>query len=283
MKPATALVLLTLALPMVAHTASAQDALERLERQLFPEGPAAPPAERGFLGLTTDDRAEAGQGTRVVKVRPGGPAETAGLRAGDLITAAGGAPVRSNENLAPVLRQAAPGARLPFDVVRENQTLKIEVVVGRRPPPGALGITSKWHHDPTRRLQGALVVLVPPGRPAAEAGLKPGDLIVALDGEPLDDFQELSDRLATCLSGDAVELSLYRGNEMQRVQVVLGERDAPPQADAVDPALSPPPRPQPPAGANLTDRQRIEELEREVRELKRQIDELRQRLDKQGR
>ncbi|MBI1903357.1 MAG: PDZ domain-containing protein, partial [Planctomycetia bacterium] len=100
----------------LGQAASAQEALERLERQLFPQAQAPlPQPERGFLGFTTDDRADAGRGARVIKLRPGGPAEKAGLKVNDLITAAGGAAVRTNDDLAPLLRQAAPGARIAFD------------------------------------------------------------------------------------------------------------------------------------------------------------------------
>ena len=75
------------------------------------EAAARPRSPLGIQG-----RVEAGVGVLVVTVEPGGAAAAAGLRAGDLIVAADGAPVRSGEDLRAAV--AASGEELAVEYVR---------------------------------------------------------------------------------------------------------------------------------------------------------------------
>ena len=50
---------------------------------------------------------------------------------------------------------------------------------------------------------GVLLKSVYPGGPAAKAGLKIGDVVLAIDGSPVDDMQALNYRIATHNAGDA--------------------------------------------------------------------------------
>ncbi len=63
----------------------------------------------------------------------GGPAERAGLAAGDIITAVGGTTLDASHPLDLVLSQLSPGQSVVFDVLRNGQTAKITVVLGTRP------------------------------------------------------------------------------------------------------------------------------------------------------
>lgn len=85
---------------------------------------------------------------------------------------------------------------------------------------------------------GLLVVQVVEGSAADRAGLRAGserayigntpinlggDLIVAVDGEPLTDQQELSHVMQKHRAGDTVTVTIYRGKKKMDVKVVLGE------------------------------------------------------------
>jgi len=91
----------------------------------------------GYLGIVTDDREDRGKGVRIVEVRPGSPAEKAGLRPQDLITELGGIPIRQMSDLAAVLQNIPAGAALEFAVVRAQQRLRLEVTFGSRAPTAA--------------------------------------------------------------------------------------------------------------------------------------------------
>ncbi len=85
---------------------------------------------------------------------------------------------------------------------------------------------------------GLLVVQVVPGGAADRAGLKGGteraylgnipimvggDLIVAIDGQDVQDQQDLSQVMNNHRAGDTVRLTMYRGKKKMDVSVVLGE------------------------------------------------------------
>ncbi len=79
--------------------------------------------------------------------------------------------------------------------------------------------------------RGAVVAAVPEG-PAKDAGIELGDVIVALDGEPLQDTGDLMERVARRQPGERVTLDVVRYGETQRVTLRLGEFDAAPVARA---------------------------------------------------
>jgi hypothetical protein len=149
-----------------ADLASAQPALKKLEElirsqrgSVAPDDSAKPPAatdpemegetregprkgtredgfwKEGYLGLVADDQKDRGRGVRILEVLPGGPADRAGLRPQDLITAAGGIRVRQMANMAAVLAGIPVGGELTFEILRGEERHEIEVTFGRRPPP----------------------------------------------------------------------------------------------------------------------------------------------------
>ncbi|HET9921911.1 MAG TPA: trypsin-like peptidase domain-containing protein [Ktedonobacteraceae bacterium] len=70
---------------------------------------------------------------------------------------------------------------------------------------------------------GALIVNITAGGAAAQAGLKAGDIIVQLDGKPVNDVSGLGAILLGKKPGDKVAVQVYRGSQQQTVNVTLGE------------------------------------------------------------
>ena len=85
-------------------------------------------------------------------------------------------------------------------------------------------VTATLTPEEARRLdistnRGALVARVFSGSPAAEAGLRPGDVITSVAGKPVDSRESFSTATATLASGQPVTLSIIRSGSPQTVQV----------------------------------------------------------------
>jgi serine protease Do len=71
--------------------------------------------------------------------------------------------------------------------------------------------------------QGALVSRVEPGSPAAKAGLKSGDVILAVNGEQITQLSELPAKIAATQPGKNVELQVWRDRKPQKIQVTVAK------------------------------------------------------------
>ncbi len=74
--------------------------------------------------------------------------------------------------------------------------------------------------------RGALVSSVTEGDPAQKAGIKAGDVIVAVDGVPVDDAGDLTRKIGDLLPGVKITLSVWREGKAVKIPLVLGERSA---------------------------------------------------------
>ncbi|MBX3472075.1 MAG: Do family serine endopeptidase [Planctomycetes bacterium] len=114
--------------------------------------------------------------------------------------------------------------------------------------------------------QGVVVAGVTPGAPAAAAGLRQGDVILAVDGEPAHDVQRLRHAVARAGVGDVVPVELWRDGRQVTVDVRLAELPDDPVAPprATPPRATPPRAPdeaeRPPTGLGLRARELTPEL-----------------------
>ena len=85
---------------------------------------------------------------------------------------------------------------------------------------------------------GALVTDVPEG-PAAESGMRSGDVIVAFDGNEVADTRELVRRVGNTAVGATVPVTVFRDGEMTTLDVTLGRRETAEAVPASAPANEP--------------------------------------------
>lgn len=72
--------------------------------------------------------------------------------------------------------------------------------------------------------EGAAVVSVTEGGPAASAGLQANDIITAVNGEKISGKSDLSSAIASCSAGDKLTLTVYRQGETLTITVEVGEQ-----------------------------------------------------------
>ncbi|AXV05099.1 serine protease [Euzebya pacifica] len=70
---------------------------------------------------------------------------------------------------------------------------------------------------------GAVLATVEPGSAAAAAGLQPGDIVTAVDGESVDTIADLSVAIRAHQPGDVIQLDVVRDNVSTTVEATLGE------------------------------------------------------------
>jgi regulator of sigma E protease len=162
-------------------------------------------------------------------VTEGSPAAQAGLASGDEITAMDGEPVAGQTDVQFALLDRMSGAGRTRLAVRTADGSHREVLLEITDPAQRLKIT-----EPANLLAGlgfefwappvpAEIGAVVPDGPAAKAGLAPGDLVVAVDGSTVADFNALS-RILTASPGRELLLTIRRAGAEQSVRVTVGSQ-----------------------------------------------------------
>lgn len=186
---------------------------------------------RGRLGVSvqdlTPDLAKAfdipnGQrGAVIAQVEPGSPADKAGLRAGDVVTAVNGRPVRGSADMRNAVGLQRIGAKVEFEVVRggKPRTLVATIaepqqrsVQGERLSPrlGGAVLADITEGSPLYgKVEGVLIAQVEAGSPAARAGLRPGDVILSVNKQPVKNVDEARKAAG---NGRSLLLNVQRGN-----------------------------------------------------------------------
>jgi serine protease Do len=97
---------------------------------------------RGYIGIAMQELDEGiaaalgierNRGTLIQSVTPGGPAERAGVRQGDVIVSVAGQPVTPDQTLGYLVAQQQIGARVPFELIRQGQRRTVTVQIAERP------------------------------------------------------------------------------------------------------------------------------------------------------
>jgi len=191
----------------------------------------------------------------VEDVVAGEAAEAAGLQKGDQIVALNGTERPTGEAFVAELLTHQPGDTVTLTIQRQGEAdpIEIEVTLGANEAGQAflgigLGVEVEmdiemdaemdagmgmmpgfnFDHDalPEGDFQGAIISGIKDASAAQAAGLQEGDIITAIDSEPLTTFDGLISALATHQPDDTVTLSVWRDGEMLDVAVTLGANQA---------------------------------------------------------
>jgi putative serine protease PepD len=91
------------------------------------------PAPTAFLGVSTTDTSDGSGGAQVVDVTSGGPAQKAGIAAGDLIVTVDGKPVSTADALSGLIQAHQPGDTVQVVVERNGASRTVTVTLGTKP------------------------------------------------------------------------------------------------------------------------------------------------------
>ena len=212
---------------------------------------------RGWLGVRvqnlTGDLAEGmgipgANGALVADVTDGGPADKAGIKNGDVITAFDGKPVPDSRALPREVADTAAGKTVNIDIIRGGKKQTLHAVVAKlqdddvkpKPPQAAakpspkatrLGLSLAPLDDVARNkyklpkdASGVVVTNIDPMGPSADKNFRPGDLIVQVQTQIVrspDDVNKLVDD-ATKAGKKVILLLVSRGGDLTYVAVRTG-------------------------------------------------------------
>ncbi len=190
-------------------------------REIVPQLKETGHVTRGWLGVmiqpVTRDIAKAldlpeAKGALVASVLPDSPAERAGIKRGDVIVEFDGHDVPKSEDLPSIVAGTPPGKKVEVVVIRDGKRKSIEVEIGKleeteaggRPvKAGKLGLVVENITPEVAKelglgkdVKGVVVSSVRRGSPAAEAGIRPGDVIEQVGREPVTNVAEFRKRIA---------------------------------------------------------------------------------------
>lgn len=193
----------------------------------LPQG-GNPDANRAgvYLGLAGG---QSDEGCPITRVGPGSPAEQAGIKVGDLVLSVDGQPIKTFAELSALVKQRNVGDEMTLDLKRADMKLKVKVKVGLQangqpiplpPSEGRKGVTLGIKSDPEAKT--CVVMGLEPGSPALKAGVKIGDVIRRVEGQKIENVDELSEALGKKKPGDEVDLEIVRNGESLIIRVTIG-------------------------------------------------------------
>jgi serine protease Do len=191
---------------------------------------------RGWLGVMIQPitpelkdklKLEDEKGALVADVTKGGPADKGGIKRGDVIVGFDGTEVKESKDLPFLVASTRVGKNVTVEVIRKGQRKSLEIRIGElkeeketqavsemRP---YLGMTvEELTPELAEKLgqsemRGVVVVQVDDNTPAAEAGIRPGDIILEVDQVPVENLDQFNRKIGTYKEGDTILFLIKRG------------------------------------------------------------------------
>ena len=205
--------------------------------------------DRGFLGINIQDVTEAlaksfgrndTNGALISKVVPGGPADKAGLKSGDIVLSFNGQPVSDAAQLKVHVGEIRPNTTVTLSVRRDKKTRDVAVTVGeltekmmasgpsQTGSSGEMGLelekvpAGEAKHMGLKAGVGLVVKDVASGGFGSKIGLQKGDVILEIDGKSVTDVPVFNKEVDVAKKDHVVRLMVQRGSETIYLAETIG-------------------------------------------------------------
>jgi serine protease Do len=178
-------------------------------------------------GLAKSFGLKEGKGALVAQVVSGSPAEKAGIEQGDVIVQFDGKDVANSKDLPRIVASTPVGKEVTIKLSRDGKVLDRQVKVGEMEEKAEVGKAPSTKKSLGLTVQdltpeiakglglkketGVVVTGVEPGSPAADAGIRSGDVIREVNRKPVKDVQDFIQKVEKAKDQDNVLLFLQRG------------------------------------------------------------------------
>ena len=155
----------------------------------------------------------AGNGLMVHSVVENSPAEEAGIEPGDIILEIEGQPVHRSEDVYDIVNSVEEGEEITLLLIRNGEEIsrKLEPKFDPEKQRRLIGVFLAWWN---------IVSQVEEGSPAYEAGLRPGDAILSINGQVVYNDESISSVLHSVEEGEEIKLALLRDGETVSISLV---------------------------------------------------------------
>jgi serine protease Do len=163
------------------------------------------------------------RGAVIVRVFADSPAQAAGLRTGEVIIAVAGRPIDSREAFSTAVATLAPGQSIELTVERGGSSRNVQIRASE--PPGALGLRILEEVAGLRVADQSRSVVIDDvlrDSRAADIGLAPGDVIVAVNGTEVGSTRDLNTQLIHGADRSSIVLSVQRGRYVYNLTFPMG-------------------------------------------------------------
>ena len=187
---------------------------------------------RGLLGVSIADvNAEVAEalsssvtsGALITRVEPGSAAEDAGLQVDDIIVGVNEKKIGGAAELRNTIGLMRSGDEVEIEYVRDNDKRKTSTELGQQRATASVGaeihpglVGAQFTESSTTRDGGVEVAAVEPGSPAAQRGLRAGDIITAVNRRPVRSLAELNEIAST---SRILFLLVQRGDRALMLQI----------------------------------------------------------------
>ncbi|MBW2622208.1 MAG: DegQ family serine endoprotease [Deltaproteobacteria bacterium] len=170
-------------------------------------------------------------GALISDVLPDGPAKKSGLKRGDIIITFNGKKLEQYSDLPALVAQAPVGSAADVTIIRDGKEKTISVTLGERSAEQIAGYESTQETQLGMRVQeltpelserlqidpksGVIIAEVAQDGPAAEAGLRPGDIILDIDQKPIKDLESYQAALSDAKGNNVILFLVKRGRATQ--------------------------------------------------------------------
>ncbi len=161
------------------------------------------------------------KGLLVKRIFPDGPADQAGIVAGDLIHAINDWPVTSREDFRARLRTIKPGDQVLIDYLRGEGRHRVTMTAAVFPESSALTLAYDLMGIRVRNGGGVVIQEITPSSHLARIGVAPGDIIRALDGMRIASIADFKKAVINSREKTTVVLLIQRGQRLYHVTVKL--------------------------------------------------------------
>jgi serine protease Do len=176
------------------------------------------------------------EGALISNVERGGPADKAGLKAGDVIRSLNGQKIVSSVDLPSMVGLSTPGEKITLDVWRQGKPVQISATLGNASDKLAkadvpadqasakmrLGLSLRQLNPSERQESGIAsgLLIQDAGGAAADAGVQAGDVLLSVNGRPVNSVDQVRDVVGK--SSKSVALLIQRGDDKIFIPVRLG-------------------------------------------------------------